>query len=116
MKIYVCHAGSFDYETELYAPIRAASLYMQHDIFLPHEPANSDIKTKDIDTFDLMIGEVSYSSTGQGIKLGLAIAANVPIVCLHRKDTKPSSSLRFYCQELTSCANAVIFGASWQRS
>jgi hypothetical protein len=97
MKIYISHNGSYDYEAGLYAPIKQSELSRQHEIFLPHDGNNIDIKTKDIiKDFDLMIAEVSYPSTGQGIEIGLATAANVPVVCLYKSGTKPSSALRFY--------------------
>lgn len=103
MKIYLSHSGSFDYEAELYVPIKASPLFKDHEFFLPHTPENIDVRAKDIVAkYDLMLGEVSFPSTGQGIEIGLAAAADVPVVCLYREGAKPSSSLRFYSQDLVS--------------
>jgi hypothetical protein len=96
MKVYISHSGNYDYKGELYNPIKASKLFKEHDIFLPHEPDNAEVKTKDIiQSYELMVCEVSYPSTGQGIEIGLAVAASVPVVCFYKRDTKPSSSLRF---------------------
>lgn len=101
MKIYISHSGSYDYETELYRPIKESIIFADRQIFLPHEGDKLNIKTKDIiKSFDLMIAEVSYPSTGQGIEIGLAAAANVPIVCLCKSDAKLSSALRFYAADI----------------
>jgi len=103
MKIYLSHSGNFDYETELYAPIKESPLFNEHEFFLPHAPENIDVRTKDIVAkYDLMLSEASFPSTGQGIEIGLAAAAGVPIACLYREGTKPSSSLHFYCEDLVS--------------
>lgn len=107
MKIYISHAGNYDYETELYKPIKESRLYKDHQIFLPHESHNVDINLKDIiGAVDLVVAEVSCASTGQGIELGRADAANVPILCIYKPDAKPSSSLRFVTKDLLSYKSA----------
>lgn len=96
MKIYISHSGGYDYETELYAPIKAADFYKDHTFFLPHAPEIKDIAASEIlKSADLLIAEVSSPSTGQGIELGLASAVGVPIVCLYKEGSVPSNSLRF---------------------
>ena len=103
MNIYLSHAGNYDYEAELYKPLKESSLYKDHQIFLPHESHNIDINLKDIiGQVDLVVAEVSYPSTGQGIELGRADAANIPIVCFYQMDAEPSNSLRFVTKELLS--------------
>jgi len=44
---------------------------------------------------DLVIAEVSHASTGQGIELGWANLFGTPILCVNKKGSKPSNSLRF---------------------
>lgn len=96
MNIYVSHAGSYDYENELYKPIKESELYSQHRFFLPHEPENANIAAKEeLEQTDLLIAEVSQPSTGQGIELGLASTKGVRIVCFYKAGSKPSGSLRF---------------------
>lgn len=95
MKIYVSHSRKFAFKEELYAPLRASRLNAQHHIILPHESSDEDLFPSGdiIPTCDLVIAEVSFPSTGQGIELGWAHAAGVPIVCIHKQGSQPSNSL-----------------------
>lgn len=73
MKIYVSHTSSYDYTNQLYTPLRLSKLNSRHEIFLPHEPNEVPINTKAIiEACDIVLAEVSYPSTGQGIELGWA--------------------------------------------
>lgn len=101
MKIYVAHSSSFDYKTELYAPLRNSELNKKHQIVLPHEDSSKLYDSKSyLKECDLVIAEVSYPSTGQGIELGWANLYNVRIVCIHKSGLKPSSSLKAVSSEL----------------
>lgn len=94
MKIYVSHSTNFDYKTQLYEPLKA-ELSGDYELILPHESGDGVVDSKDaIKHSDLIIAEVSYPSTGQGIELGWADEYNIPIVCIHRSDANPSSALR----------------------
>ena len=96
MKIYVGHSNLFDYQKELYDPIKKSNLIIENDVFFPHNEKNKIIPTKDIiKNSDLFIAEVSYPATGLGIELGFASDAEVEILCIYKKGTKPSSSLKF---------------------
>lgn len=106
MKIYVSHSGNYDYESELYKPLKGSELFKEHDIFLPHEPENINVPAKEVlKQTDLLVAEVSFPSTGQGIELGLANAANVRIVCFYKDGAKPSSSLRFIADKIVKYAD-----------
>lgn len=95
MKIYISHASSFDYHNELYIPLKQSHLFTQHKFILPHDISSAPLNTKEkIATCDLVIAEVSYLSTGQGIELGWADSFNIPIYCIHQSDKKYSSSLK----------------------
>jgi hypothetical protein len=95
MKIYVCHSTSFDFKKRLYEPIRNSGLNTKHEIVLPHEKSDSQFNSKEyLKKCDLVIAEVSYPSTGQGIELGWANLYNVPIVCIYKFNTKPSGALK----------------------
>lgn len=97
MKIYLAHSGNFDYQTELYKPLKQ-SLANKYDIFFPHDTKNMGTKSKDIiASSDILLAEVSYPSTGQGIELGWADTSNVPILCFYHSGAKISSSLKFIC-------------------
>ena len=95
MKLYVSHSSGFDYVNELYIPLRR-TFADEHELILPHESSNTGFNTKEIiPTCDVLLAEVSYPSTGQGIEMGWADASNVPIVCLYRSGAKPSSAIKF---------------------
>ena len=65
MKIYIAHSREFDYQTELYTPIREDTNLPQDDIILPHEPSHDPKHSRDFyRKLDLMIAEVSYPATG----------------------------------------------------
>lgn len=93
MKIFVTHSSSFDFKNELYLPLRTSELNKNHSIYLPQEKGK-EIITKDlIKNSDIVIAEVSYASTGQGIELGWADIFKIPIVCVYKESIKYSSSL-----------------------
>lgn len=95
MKIYISHSNSYDYKSKLYIPIRESSLNKEHEFFLPHENDRA-VNTKDMmKEFDLVLAEVSFPSTGQGIELGRADTSNIPIVCMYEQGSKISGSLKY---------------------
>ncbi len=101
MNIYISHSSGYDYENELYKPISQSKLAHAHHFFLPHEPDNIDVDAKDeFKHTDVLVAEVSLPSTGQGIELGQADAAEVPIICFFKSGSKPSNSLRFVTNQM----------------
>jgi nucleoside 2-deoxyribosyltransferase len=89
----------FDYKNKLYLPLRASSLNKEHEIILPHED-NKEVRTKDlIEKSDVIIAEVSYASTGQGIELGWASASQKPILCFYEQGKEAPTSLRYITHE-----------------
>lgn len=93
MKIYVCHATSFDYKRELYEPLKRSVLGQDHELILPHETELFKNSQLDIESSDLVLAEVSYPSTGMGIELGWANAAGVKLLLICRNTATPSRSL-----------------------
>jgi hypothetical protein len=94
MKIFVAHSSNFDFRNELYLPLRNSELNLKHEVFLPQEKSDIGPITKDvIKNSELIIAEVSYPSTGQGIELGWADVFSVPIICIYREGAKISHSL-----------------------
>lgn len=101
MKIYISHSTSFDYKNEIYIPIRNSDLNNLHNIILPHEKSEIPQITKDIiKSQDIIIAEVSYPSTGQGIELGWANIYERPIICFYKKGCKYSSSLKIISENI----------------
>lgn len=96
MKIYISHSSKYDYINKIYNPIRNSDLVQSNTFFLPHEKKNKIVNTKDIiSNSNLVIAEVSLPATGQGIELGWADYAKIPILCIYKKGTDISSSLKF---------------------
>jgi hypothetical protein len=96
MNIYISHSSAYDYENEVYKPIKESNLAIAHKFFLPHEPANLDTDAKtELKQTDVLVAEASLPSTGQGIELAQANVAGVPIICFFKTGSKPSGSLRF---------------------
>jgi hypothetical protein len=94
MKIYIGHSTGFSFEEELYQPLKDSSLAESHELVFPHETEGLfDSKSFLHEEADLMIADVSRASTGLGIELGWADSFDVPVICVYRKDSTPSSSL-----------------------
>lgn len=110
MNIYISHSGAYDYENDLYKPIKESELAKTHHFFLPHEPENLDTDAKaELKHTDILVAESSLPSTGQGIELAQAEAAGVPIICFYRTGSKPSGSLRFVTNELIEYSDVRDF-------
>lgn len=104
MKLYLSHASNFDYQTELYEPLKA-SLPAEFEVFYPHDPENDGKYSKDIlESSDVVIAEVSRPSTGQGIELGWASAANVKVLCFYKAGSRPSSAVKYIAAEIVEYA------------
>ena len=96
MHIRIGHSTAFDFKTELYAPLRAMALPPDVVLSRPHETTDAGSCTLSFfeDGCALFIAEVSYASTGLGMEIGYADLLGIPVVCIHRNDMKPSSSLQ----------------------
>lgn len=95
MKIYVSHLRNYDFKKELYDVLENSNL--KHEFILPHKNAETPFNTKELlqnKKCDLVLAEVSYPSTGQGIELGWANIYGIPIVCIYKKNAKIAGSLK----------------------
>lgn len=105
LKIYVPHSNNFDFKNELYLPIRNSKLNNIYDFFLPHEN-NRKVNTKNlIKSCDLVLAEVSYPSTGQGIELGWASIMSIPIICIYNENKKYSPALHYVSNQFIAYKN-----------
>ncbi|HWY79062.1 MAG TPA: hypothetical protein VNW29_01765 [Candidatus Sulfotelmatobacter sp.] len=94
MKIFISHSRAFNYREELYKPLRNSELNKKHEIIFPHED-EQERETKDsIRDADLVVAEVSFPSTGEGIELGWANASYVSIICFYKSGSKISNALQ----------------------
>ena len=94
MNIYVSHSSNFDYQTELYLPLK--TILKDHTLILPHEKDVKPFPVRELFSdkkCDLVIAEVSFPSTGQGIELGWADNLKIPVLYLVRKNIKVSDSI-----------------------
>ena len=96
MKIYIGHSSSIDFRENLYKPLKKSSLIENYDLVFPHEDSDGLFDSKSFlrDEADLMIAEVSRGSTGLGIELGWADMFDVKTVCVFRKGSNHSSSIK----------------------
>lgn len=95
MQIYVAHASHFNYHEELYRPIINSELNDHYTFIFPHLNTTTPEHSRDIiAACSYVIAEVSFASTGMGIELGWANDLNIPIICLHQTEKKPSTSLK----------------------
>ncbi len=95
MTIYVAHASAFDYQNELYKPLRESQLSKEHTIVLPHEHSTEEFDSKNfLKECDVVLAEVSYQSKGREIELSWAVDYGVPIICFFKKGIKVSELLK----------------------
>lgn len=96
MKITLTHSSNLPWKDELYNTLEHSSLHELHKIFFPHQDGVERQMTRDVvKDSDVILAEVSYPSTGQGIELGWANIFNVPIICISKKGSKVSNSLKY---------------------
>lgn len=70
-------------------------------IIFPHDSEEGIKLTREaIEKCDLVLVEVSISSTGSGIELGWANAAGKPIIAFHQGGSEPSPALKFAAQAI----------------
>ena len=105
MKIYVAHSSDFDYQNELYVPLKNSEFFKQHEFILPHDDNNYKHERDFYKSIDLVIAEVSYPSTGLGIELGFLYDDNKPIYCIHQSDKKTSSSISVVASNINVYSN-----------
>lgn len=97
MIIYVTHSRNYDYKTELYLPLKNSSSLHTHELILPHDISDKSYDSKSLFSkkeCDLVIAEVSYPSTSQGIELGWADMMEIPIICVIKHGNTYSQSLK----------------------
>jgi hypothetical protein len=95
MKIYIGHSTELNYREDLYSPLKQSALAEEHELVFPHDSDDFSNSREFLrDECDLVIAEVSKSSTGLGIELGWTSLFEVPVICVFRSGSDPSSSLK----------------------
>ncbi len=90
MKIYLSHSTSMDY-VKLYNAIDGIA---GHEFILPHRGEAKNSKSI-IKKCDALVADVSEPSLGVGIEVGWADSFNVPVIFMHKKESKVSGSIKF---------------------
>lgn len=96
MVIYISHKRKSNFEKELYEPLRKSKMFERHRLIFPHED-NQNFDSSDIilnKRIDMIIAEVSYPATGQGIELGWAFIRHIPIICIYKSGSEIAGSLK----------------------
>ncbi len=92
-KIYVGYSRKFDYQKELYEPIRTSELNERFEIVLPHEKSEDLFSSREFfKSCDYFLAEITYPSIGLGIEMGWADAVGVKIICLVKNGENISKS------------------------
>jgi len=94
MKIFVAHSSSYDFQNELYKPVRESELNSQYEFILPQENGPEPTTKEIIKSCDLLLAEGSYPSTGEGVEMGWANIFEVPIVCFYKESSRISNSFK----------------------
>jgi hypothetical protein len=101
MKIYVGHSKGFDYQAELYEPLRDSGLANRHEFIFPHQSSQELFDSKEeLKKVDYMIAEISLPSIGLGIEIGWANLYNVPIIAICKTGSKVSGSVKSIAQNI----------------
>ena len=96
MKIFISHSQGYDFENELYKPLLDSPLAKEHTFIFPHSNSSEPFDVGNLfhnHGCDLVIAEVSYATTGQGIELGWANLLNIPIICIYKQGTQLTGAL-----------------------
>jgi nucleoside 2-deoxyribosyltransferase len=93
MIIQIWHARNSDFQIELYNPIKKASFFPEHIFIFPHDEVELDSRAS-LKSIDLFIAEVSTPATGLGIEIGFASAYGKSLLCIYKKWSKISASLK----------------------
>lgn len=93
MIIQIWHSRNSDFADEFYAPMKSAEFYSEHTFIFPHDGMNVDSR-ESLKWVDLFIAEVSQPATGLGIEIGFASMYGKRILCIYKKWTQPSNSLK----------------------
>lgn len=108
MLIQFGHSKDYDYEKELYEPIKKSHILKENKIILPHDNNNSSwVDSKEtLKKADIFFAEVSYPATGLGIELWFANIYWIKIVCFSKNWTKISWSLKYVCEDFFEYENS----------
>ncbi len=90
------HSRDYNYQKELYDPIINDQLLTTHTLILPHLDGKIWVDSRNtLKTVDVFFAEVSYPSLWLWIELWFAALYEKNIVCLYKKWSQLSWSLKY---------------------
>lgn len=98
MLIQVSHSRHYDFQEDLYNPIKGALFFSEYSWIFPHDGREVDSKVT-LRNVDLLIAEVSSPTTGNTLEIGMASAYGKRILCIYKKGSMISSSLKFVTED-----------------
>ena len=99
MIIQLWHARDSDFQDELYNPLKSASFFSEHIWIFPHDGIAKYDSKETLRTVDIFIAEVSHPATGLGIEIGFASLYGKRILCISKKWSQISSSLKYVTED-----------------
>jgi hypothetical protein len=107
MKIYISHSTNFNFKKELYQPIK--KIKVDCNFIFPHKKNIKQHYLKKLFSSkecNLIIADVSFPSTGQGIELGWANFYKIPIICIYKQGSNYSKSLNSISKKFIKYKNS----------
>jgi hypothetical protein len=104
--IQIWHTRNSHFHQELYEPIKNASFFHEHTFIFPHDGVDWSSK-ETLKNIDLFIAEVSTPATGLWIELGFASAYGKKILCIYKKWSKISASLKLITENFIEYDSSV---------
>lgn len=105
MIIQVWHSRDFDFQNELYIPIKNSNFFSDHTFIFPHDDVNIDSR-ESLKMADIFLIETTRAATWLGIEIGFASTYNKKIVCIHKKWCHVSTSLQKLSDACIEYANS----------
>ena len=108
MNIYVAHSKSFDYQNNLYIPIKNSFLSKKHNFILPHLDSSLTYNSKELfedKKCNLVLAEVSNPAIWLWIELWWANIFGIKIVCIYKSWIKLSNSLKVVSKDFLEYKN-----------
>ena len=100
---FVSHpSGSVRHTPAFFSAIETFAVeYRDIEFTFPHAKGEDVQLTRDaISAAELLLVEVSISSTGSGIEIGWAHAQNTPVIAFHQGGSDPSPAIKFVAREI----------------